>query len=204
MYADNSKILRRLNTPDHVNQVQVSVNQSVIWASIWQMFYHYKKCHHLHIGNNLEDTAYTMETPNGRVSIEKVQSEKDLGVTFDSKLNFAEHISSKVKKANQIVGLIFKTFTFMDREMFLNLFKSLVRPHLEYATAIWAPIYKNDAIQIENVPRRATRFVSNLKTLPYPRRLKSLGLPSLEYRRDRADMVQVYKILNGIDKVDKD
>ena len=42
MYADDSKILRRLNTPDHVNQVQVSVNQSVIWASIWQMFYHYK------------------------------------------------------------------------------------------------------------------------------------------------------------------
>ena len=42
MNADDSKILRRLNTPDHVNQVQVSVNQSVIWASIWQMFYHYK------------------------------------------------------------------------------------------------------------------------------------------------------------------
>ena len=119
-------------------------------------------------------------------------------------LNFAEHIGSKVKKANQIVGLIFKIFTFMDREMFLNLFKSLVRPHLEYATAIWAPIYKKDAIQIENVQRRATRFVSNLKTLPYPRRLKTLGLPSLEYRRNRADMVQLYKILNGIDQVDKD
>ena len=57
---------------------------------------------------------------------ESVQSEKDLGVTFDSKLNFIEHISSKVKKANQIVGFIFKTFTFMDKEMFLNLFKSLV------------------------------------------------------------------------------
>ena len=204
MYADDSEILRGLNTPDHVNQVQVSVNQSVIWASIWQMFYHYKKCHHLHIGNNMEDTAYTMETPNGIVPIEKVQSEKDLGVTFDSKLNFTEHISSKVKKANQIVGLIFKTFTFMDREMFLNLFKSLVRPHLEYATTIWAPIYKKNAIQIENVQRRATRFVSNLKTLSYPERLKTLGFPSLEYQRDRADMIQVYKILNGIDNVDKD
>ena len=34
--------------------------------------------------------------------IEKFQSEKDLGVTFDSKLNFTEHISSKVKKANQV------------------------------------------------------------------------------------------------------
>ena len=65
-------------------------------------------------------------------------------------------------------------------------------------------IYKKDAIQIENVQRRATRFVSNLKTLSYPERLKTLGLPSMEYRRDRADMIQVYKILSGIDKVDKD
>ena len=178
MYADDSKILRRLKAPDHVNQVQVSVNNSVKWANIWLMFYHHKKCHHLHVGNNMEDTAYTMETTNGTISIEKVKSEKDLGVIFDSKLTFTEHISTKVSKTNQIVGLIFRTFTLMDREMFLNLFKSLVRPHLEYATSIWAPIYKKDAIQLENVQRRATRLVSDLKNLSYTERLKTLGLPS--------------------------
>ena len=78
-----------------------------------------------------------METPNGNVTIEQVESEKDLGVIFDSKLNFTEHISTKVSKANQIVGLIFRTFTFIVREMFLNLFKSLIRPILEYATSIY-------------------------------------------------------------------
>ena len=92
----------------------------------------------------------------------------------------------------------------MGREMFLNLFKSLVRRQLEYATTIWVQIYKKDAIQIENVQRRATRLVSDLKNVSYTKRLKTLGLPSLEYRRDRADVIQVYKILNGIDKVDKD
>ena len=109
-----------------------------------------------------------------------------------------------MSKANQILGLIFRTFTYMDREMFLNLYKSLVRPHVEYATSIWSPVYKKDIIQIENVQRRATRLVSNLKYLTYPERLKTLGLPTLEYRRDRANMIQVYKILNNIDKVDKD
>ena len=97
MFADDSKIQRRLKTPDHVNQVQASVNLKHL-ANVLLL----QKCHHLHIGNDMEDKAYTMETTNERVPIEKFQSEKDLGVTFDSKLNFTEHISSKVKKANQV------------------------------------------------------------------------------------------------------
>ena len=65
-------------------------------------------------------------------------------------------------------------------------------------------MYKKDVIQIENVQRCATRLVSDLKNSSYTVRLKIIGLPSLEYRHDRADMIQVYKIMNGIDKVDKD
>ena len=84
MYADDSKFLRRMKTTEQENQVQLSVNNSVTWANEWHMFYHFKKCHHLHIGNNVESTEYTMETPNGNVTIEKVESEKDLGVIFDS------------------------------------------------------------------------------------------------------------------------
>ena len=79
-----------------------------------------------------------------------------------------------------------------------------MRPHLEYASTIWTPIFKKDKIQIENVQRRATRLVKSIRNLSYEERLKALGLPSLEYRRERADMIQVYKIMHGIDKVDKD
>ena len=92
-----------------------------------------------------------METVNGPVKIAEVDSEKDLGVIFDSNMKFGEHINSNVTKANQILGLIFRTFTYMDKEMFPNLFKSLIRPHLEYATVVWSPVYKKDMIQIENV-----------------------------------------------------
>ena len=57
-------------------------------------------------------------------------------------------------------------FTFMDIDMFLNLYKSIVRPHLEYAVTVCTPLYKKDMIAIENVQRRQdntrqdkTRFV---------------------------------------------
>ncbi len=88
--------------------------------------------------------------------------------------------------------------------MFLTLYKSIVRPHLENASVIWTPYLKKDKIATENVQRRATRMVMDLTSLPYHERLKILGLPTLEYRRLRADMIQVYKILNGIDLANKD
>lgn len=145
-----------------------------------------------------------MRTNDGDHQIEKVDSEKDLGVLFDSKLSFRDHISSKVNIANRNLGIIFRTFSYMDTEMFLNLFKSMIRPHLEYATVVWSPMYKKDRIALENVQRRATKLVHACRNLTYPERLRKLGLPTLEYRRLRADVIQVYKILNDIDIVDRD
>ena len=158
----------------------------------------------MHVGPETEERNYFMPTENGNIIIDKVSDEKDLGVTIDNKLNFRKHISSKVSIANRNLGIIFRTFTYISQEMFLALFKAIVRPHLEYASVVWSPLYKKDRIQIENVQRRATRLVPSLKGLNYSERLKRLGLPTLEYRRDRADMVEVYKILNKIDLANKD
>ena len=83
-----------------------------------------------------------MQTIDGTHAIEKVANEKDLGVIIDSKLTFRDHITSKVNLANRNLGIIFRTFTFLDTEIFLNLYK----PHLEYATVVWSPLYKKDRI----------------------------------------------------------
>ena len=52
-----------------------------------------------------------MDSGQGVIEIEKVTSEKDLGVIVDQALNFSEHVSTKVSKANQNLGIIFRTFT---------------------------------------------------------------------------------------------
>ena len=79
-----------------------------------------------------------METRDDTHAIEKVANEKDLGVITDSKLTFRDHIASKSNLANRNLRIIFRTFT----EMFVTLYKTLVRPHLEYATVVWSPLYK--------------------------------------------------------------
>ena len=140
---------------------------------------------------------------NQRTQLEKVHKEKDLGVTVDSKLNFRDHINTKVNLAHRNLGIIYRTFTYFDQEVFLNLFKSLVRPHLKYCTPVCSPCYKKDRIILEKVQRRATKLVVSCRNVSYPERLRKLGLPTLEYRRERAALIQVFKNLNGIDCIER-
>jgi hypothetical protein len=84
--------------------------------------------------------------------------EKDLGIIIDNKLNFQNHINKQVNKANHTLGLINRSFKYMDKDMFLQLFKSLVRPHIEYGSTVWSVANKKEAIIIENVQRRATPY----------------------------------------------
>ena len=74
----------------------------------------------------------------------------------------------------------------------------MIRPHLEYCSCIWSPHLKYNIDAIERVQRRATKIVPSLKNLTYTQRLERLNLETLEYRRRRADLLETYRILNGI------
>ena len=75
---------------------------------------------------------------------------KDVGVAIDNNLNFELHIQTQINKANQIAGLMRRSFIYMDYKTFMLLFKALVRPHLEYASSVWSPYKKKDIEAIEN------------------------------------------------------
>ena len=95
------------------------------------------------------------------------------------------------------MGIIRRTYTFLNEETFLLLYKALVSPHLEFACAAWHSYKQKDIEAMENVQRRATRQLASLKNLSYEERLEKLKLPTLSYRRLRGDMIEVYKILGG-------
>ena len=74
----------------------------------------------------------------------------------------------------------------------------MVRPHLEYAQAVWSPYYGKEICRIENVQRRASKKIPGLSNLNYKERLEKLNLPCLVYRRLRGDMIECYKITQGL------
>ena len=120
---------------------------------------------------------------------------KDLGVIVDNHVTFSNHIAEKVNKANQIMGLIRRTLVFLDKHNFNLLYKSFVRPHIEYGKIVWSPFRKADINLIENVQRRASRFIPEINKLDYQQRLEKLDLPTLAYKRFRGSIIETYKIL---------
>ena len=102
-----------------------------------------------------------------------------------------------------MLGIIKRAFKHRDKETMLKLYKAFVRPHLEYANVVWCPFLKRQSVTIERVQRRATRLMG-CSNLSYEARLKYLHLYSLKGRRIRGDLIQTYKIFQGIDRIDCD
>jgi hypothetical protein len=124
------------------------------------------------IGRNEQREECTIELKESEV-------ERDLGVMVDNGLSFKNHVAQATAKANKIVGIIRRTFDYLTPETFVQLYKSLVRPVLEYGHSVWQPRHKTLCIEVEDVQPRATKLIGVLKDKSYPERLAALKLPSL-------------------------
>ena len=83
----------------------------------------------------------------------------------------------------------------------LSLYKSLVRPHLEYAVQFWSPHLCREINKIERVQRKVTKMITEIRNHSYQQRLKDLKLISLIQRRLRGQLIEVFKYLNRFNNV---
>lgn len=202
MFADDTKLYGKSNTSQGIEELQEDLDQLQQWSERWLLRFHPQKCAVMKLGNKKSEASYSMPVKEAdgstvRLTLTETVAEKDLGVWIDNNLKFGPHIAHATTKANRVVGLIRRTFDYLNEEMFVQLYKSLVRPLLEYGHCVWQPYHKTLCSDIEDVQRRATRLLGNLKEKSYPERLRTLRLPTLEHRRLRGDMIEVFKYLYG-------
>jgi len=138
----------------------------------------------------------------GNAILRKSENERDLGVLVSSNGKFSEQCVLAAKKANAVLGMIKRNIKFKSMEVIKCLYKALVRPKLEYCVQAWSPYQKKDIDILERVQKRATKMISGFHKLSYEQRLQRLGLIKLEKCRTRGDLIQVYKLMTGIDNMD--
>ena len=191
-FADDTKLYRKVSDNDDASMLQRDLDRLFSWSQTWQMSFNADKCKVLHFGPKKVNYDYNM---NGSI-LSDVTFEKDLGVVITGDLKPSRQCAAAAARANRVLGLVKRNFNSFSKEIVLNLYKQLVRPHLDYAAQAWSPFYEKDKFLLEQVQRRATRLISEVRNLPYHSRLKQLGLTTLELRRIRGDMLQVYKFLS--------
>ena len=203
-FADDTKAGRVVENDIDRDMLQQEINNLVAWTEKWQMKFNESKCSVMHFGRTNPQFSYTMGgyAPAGVVLKTSVE-EKDVGVIVHNSLKPSEMCAKAASKANKVLGQMSRAIHFRDRSTWIKLYKTYVRCHLEYCIQAWSPWTQTDKDLLEKVQMRAVRMVSGLEGKTYEERLSECGLTTLEDRRMRGDMIEVFKILHGLEDVEK-
>ena len=197
LFADDLKMYGKSSMK---NTLQTDLDHLSKWQNIWLLKFNTKdnKCKVMHAGTNNPKHKYFLDG----MELPEIKSEKDLGVLVSDSLSWQPHIDAIVKKANSCVAWVLRSVISRSPKVMLQIFKSMIRPHLEYCVQLWSPLpaHGNWAtiLAIENVQRTFTRAIDGLGLLTYENRLKKLGLTTLLERRARGDLIETFRNISGI------
>ena len=204
-FAGDTKVYAAVDKRNDQESLQQDLLKLSKRSRIWLLEFSIQKCKLVQYGNVKYDFEYKLKDKDGNLQVlPNDTKEKDLGIWFKDNLKFDEHINYIVNRANRLVGLIKRTFKSLDKDSFLILYKSLIRSILDYGGSVYYPYTKKNIQLIENVQRRATRILPELKGLSYGERLESLILPTMHYRRKRYDLIQLFKKVHGYEDIKPD
>ena len=131
LFADDAKLSSTINQMEDANCLQSDLDSIVQWSKKWSLRFNPQKCKVLHLGKSNEKFSYSMMEDGDRIILEQVPE-----------LSFNKHIGEAIGKANRILGLIRRSFKYFTAEIFVHLYKTLVRPIVEYSSPVWSPYKK--------------------------------------------------------------
>ena len=202
MFADDAKIMRRVTNMEDCNMLQNDLDKIYEWSKKWQMEFNTSKSCVMKMGRSKYRPHKDYQL--GKKTIIEVSEEKDLGVTIQNNLSPEKHINRIFGKTYSMLQSIGLSFNYLDENMMKKILTTLIRPQLEYAAVIWSPHMKKHVKKLERVQRLATRMIPDFKEIPYEERINRLELSTLEERRVRGDMITMFKIVHGVDILDRE
>ena len=199
-FADDTKIARIVEGPQDMERMQRTITNLSAWSRKWGMTFNTAKCKVLHCGNRNSRYKYMMDGTEIGEAIE----ERDLGIQVTGSMKPSRQCAAVAKSANFALGQLLRAFHYRGKRSLIPLFKTFVRPKLEFSAAAWSPWTEGDCKSLEKVQERLIRSLSDVRGDNYEDKLKNAGLTTLRERRERGDMVEAFKTLRGINAVDAD
>ena len=198
-FVDSANVFCEASSLEKVANLQSVLDEFYESSEDWQMLSNAQKCKCLHIGHRNTYANCSI----GGVEITTSSYERDLGVVIDESFDYNRQRAKDVSSAHRTMGIINSTYICRRKDNILNLYTSLVRPHLENCCQAWSPCLQKDVHNFIEAQRCMTKIIPELSQLNYEERLCRTNLLSLEMCRLRADLIEVFKIVKGIDNVDQ-
>ena len=183
LYADDAKVFKHVTSDIDRVTLQHDLDKLSQWSDQWLLKLNATKCKVVSFGRHLGTKAHYCLSGN---VLEQLLIMKDLGVVFDERLKFGDHIEEKINKAYSVLGIIKRNFKYLSEECLVLLYKSMVRSHPEYAQNVWSLHHQGHIKSIEKVQMRATKLV--------PTRRQSFLCHSKPQRHSSYDVTSIQRI----------
>ena len=183
------------------------VKTCVEWSNTWLMHFNFKKCKVMHVGKNKKRSThvYTMDDSSGAtLELQETELERDLGMLISNDLKWRSQVEAASAKANRVFGIFKSVFQCRSPRLWQTLYKTYIRPHLEFAIQAWSPYLERDIETLEKVQRRVTKHIQGLSGLEYDERLRALSWIRLRERRERGDVILAFQHLHHNVDIDLD
>ena len=198
LYADDIALHKIIKNPRDYTLFQEDINSLCIWIANNHLILNILKCCYIVFSRKQHSAVPDIPLYVGDShQLAKEDHIKYLGVTFTSDLTWFHHINSVCKKTRRLIGMLYRNFSkFSDSTVLLKFYKSLIRPHLEYASVAWDPHLIKDVKLIEDVQKFALRVCSKTWNSSYDSLLRSCNLSALSDRRKTLKLCLLYNILS--------
>ena len=197
-YVDDTRVCRSMGDSDSdCQQLQNDLSSIYNWASDVNMTFNSDKFECLRYWPRKNKPDFQYKSPDGNI-IEEKQHLRDLGVEMGSDLTFSVHIANTVAAANKLVGWALRTFRRRSKMVMLTIWKCIIQAKLDYTSQLWSPSDQASIGSLESVARHFTAQIDDMSDLDYWDRLVALKLYSQERRRERYQIIFIWKIAQGL------
>jgi len=197
MFADDCLLYRIINSTEDTTRLQEDLNKLSEWANTWQLNFNVTKCAVVRCTRITSPIIHSYML-NDHI-LEVANQHSYLGIMLNKSLSWSPHISTVASKATKTLNFLKRNLSNCSKEVKASAYLTLVRPQLEYASAVWDPYYNSHIQQLEKVQRRAARWINNdySRFSSVTAMLNELSWPSLQTRRKISRLQILHKILNN-------
>ena len=188
LYADDTKCFRKVSSISDSLLLQEDLSQLSSWSQKWNLHFNSHKCVLVRFHSNHPCTPYEYKIND--VPIQALNSHRDLGIIMSADMSFSTHLKQITARAYKTLGLIRRCFSStLCTSAKKNLYLSLVRSQLSYGSQIWRPHLIKDILKLEQIQRRATKYILNDSHSSYKCRLQSLKILPLMMQFELYDIL---------------